>query len=416
MKNDYPDSVFNWKRILLALAALTGTAITFSWLLKSMDFFANVSDLPEFFAASWLACHGQGGSAYDLPRLSEIEHQVFPALGGRAIGFYLSPPALLFLMPLALVAPHMVQPLWFVFLLGALLCAFGLLVRFFSISKTQSLLLWTLIIIFGPTYESLRLGQLSPLILLSLVGAFCLFKRGRDALAAFCLSLLVIKPQLLIPYVVFLLAGGRSRAAVYLLGFVAFWLSASFILVGSNGFGAYFSVLKPVFQDPASAGKFLADSPTFLGQLLRLAHLDVSLIICLGIVFYILSLAAIFLIAHRFRQREDWLSVCVLCVAPLAVIGSPYLQDYDLMMLLPSITLFVRERLYAKRTPAFMLFVLILNVVLLMPYYSWLRYGWLLGGFPLNPFFVAVLVMSIAFSTSLKSLPSAPQPQTMPRA
>ena len=83
--------------------------------------------------------------------------------------------------------------------------------------KTKRWVAWALVFSFTPTLYALKLGQVSPLILLGLVGFLYFEQKARFVSAGTCLLLITLKPQLTYLVPVFVLFSGISKKRACLL-------------------------------------------------------------------------------------------------------------------------------------------------------------------------------------------------------
>lgn len=99
-------------------------------------------------------------------------------------------------------------------LVGALTC----LIRVLPASRAIQWGLIALACAYHPAHISLWLGQSSTVLLLGLCGAYTALKLRRELLAGVALSLLALKPQLLLPFIVLLLIQRRWKSLAALIG------------------------------------------------------------------------------------------------------------------------------------------------------------------------------------------------------
>ncbi len=348
-------------------------------------------DVPEFYCASSLLLSGNSVLIYNIEQLSRLEATTFPLLNGRTVGFFLPPPVLIFIWPLAFVPLQLVQPVWFGLCAVALCACFVQMKRLFNLTRVQLLYSWSVIITFGATYECLRLGQLGLFLLLAAITAMCFLKDKREGLAALCLSVFVIKPQLFIPQVIFLFACGRRRLCFLTALLSLVWILGSLAVVGIDCWSAYCNLVGRLGE----VSEFAFDNAcTICGQLLRMPGLDSRVAIAISSCIWLGAMVLLYRVGRAYRHREDWLNASILAVMPAATVTSLYLMDYDLVLLIPAFVLFVTQKLYGKLSPYITLPAVVSCVMLLLPFHFWLRYDYLLKGAVFNPFVLSLTVIA----------------------
>src|SRR5581483_6079084 len=125
----------------------------------------------------------RGALIYDLSAIGHYEQSLFPGMSLRTVGMYVPPFAVAWLVPLGLVAVAWVGPLWLAFLLATLVVSLILLKKCFHLTLWQIFLVWAVLAVFGPAYEALRIGQISPILLMALCLAIAGIQKDRPALA-----------------------------------------------------------------------------------------------------------------------------------------------------------------------------------------------------------------------------------------
>ena len=191
------------------------------WIEAIADFFGKRhpfwvrEDFTAFYAAGRLVNDGMASRMYDLSLVGWIEHlAAHGPVGGTGTLPYFNPPffALPF-APLAHLSLQQAYQVWTVFCVILLAANCVILWRLARPMATQ----WRIAVMAGyltlyPLLFGLRLGQFSLLLQLSVALAFVCLRDGRDRLAGVSLSLLLIKPELLLPFVAYLVVK-RNRGA-----------------------------------------------------------------------------------------------------------------------------------------------------------------------------------------------------------
>jgi len=347
-------------------------------------FRGKVSDFPEYYAASWLCLHGQGIDLYQLDRLGVVQHQLFPGLAREVVSFLLTPPAVLVLAPLSLLPPDLALVAWHLFMGVLLVFSVLILAKMFKLSRKAVLYTIAVVSVSGAVFECLKLGQIAPLLLLAYsVGLFC-ESSGRPVLSGLAYSLLLIKPQFLLPVLVASMAGKRYRCLTALVISVLFMMAVSLLLLGIAGWQKYFELTKAALARPELVATGI--NATLRGQLLRFWGSESLMVEPLFWLIWALSILLLYL-AFRGRRRER----AILLSMPVAFLLAPYAQSYDLILLLPSILCFVQSRLYRSLPVWIVLPYLVACTVLLLPFHSFYHYGYLLPGGSVNLAFFLVL-------------------------
>lgn len=341
---------------------------------------------------------GQGSSIYDLQSLLPEEAALFPLLGTRGIGLFIPPPAVTLLLPLGLIPASAVPYVWAGLLLTALTLALVLLARYFQLSAKSTLWLIACVCISGPAYESLRIGQLAPIMLLALTAALFCLRTGGLFPAALALSVLLLKPQELLPLLVFLLGCKQYRLLAWFCTIAAVYAGLAFVAVGTQGYAAYLDVA--LHAQNFNQWMQAELSPTVRGQLLRLTEAGSSLPTICGGAATLGCLAYAYLLGSRVRQYTDWLAAGLIAVMPLALVTCLHCHDYDLLLLVPSFLSLICHRLSGRLPGWLVLLSFVAMVPAVIPFYVYLHYQWLLGPGVLNPLFWSLLLYAV-FSACL---------------
>ena len=223
----------------LTVAFLAGGAGP--WTQAIADFFGKRDpfwvreDFTAFYAAGRLVNEGLASRVYDLPLVGWVEHvAAHGPVGGTGTLPYFNPPffALPF-APLAHLSLQQAYQVWTVCCLILLAANCVILWRLAHPLATQ----WRIAIVAGyltlyPLLFGLRLGQFSLLLQLSIALAFVCLRGGRDRLAGASLSLLLIKPELLLPFVVYVAVKRNRRAFETLIPITVAAVIVSVAMVG----------------------------------------------------------------------------------------------------------------------------------------------------------------------------------------
>jgi hypothetical protein len=254
----------------------------------------------------------------------ELQRQAVEGLaGGGNYQPFVSPPIAAWLaVPFAGVPFHTGVLLWTALLVAALVATWWLLAPGRGAEKLAHLVLAAG---FLPLAFAVSVGQLAPLIGLSVAAGFVLLRRGRPAMAGVVMVLVWLKPQDALLVVPGLLVAGRVRC------FVA-WLAASALLgvvtvlsLGPEGITAYIRVLRLAGQWDLMRRFALPGQPFWgpLGPAVSLVPVIVTLAVA--------------------RLRRHHLGLVMAAGLSGSLLVGPYLGLQDLYLLLPAAWLAWRE-------------------------------------------------------------------------
>jgi hypothetical protein len=257
----------------------------------------DLQDFVEYWAAGRLNAVGE--NPYDRSILHQCERTVSPHLT-EAIMMWNPPWTLSIAMPFGLLPVTLAHWLWLLF--QALLIAGSVLWiwRRYGGPVDRRWVALAIAAGFAPTWFVLNMGQISPLILLGVIGFLHFQERRQDALAGASLVLAGLKPHLLVPFaaavLLWVLYNRRWRV---LLGAAIAVIALSIGPLVSNPavFAEYWQALG---QTPPQML-----SPTF-GSLLRL--LFGPQYFRLQFVPMLLGLGWLLVRWYQNRQRWDWIA------------------------------------------------------------------------------------------------------------
>jgi len=305
------------------------------------------ADFRAFYGAGLFVRTGRADLLYDIPAQLAFQEQ---ALGGAGeVSIWLSPPFVAwFFVPLSLLSFPIALVVQVMTSLAAAAVALFLLRRELGRPSTREMA-WAAVAYY-PTLQSLSEGQLSAVSLLVFTEFFVLLRRGHDARAGVVLGCLAYKPQLAVGLAAALVGARRFRAlasalAVALLFYAFCWATLpgptrdyirrapelDAVLRGggypSAGLHSLFQVSTLLFD------AFSHRAATVLGVALTAAAL--------------VALVALW-------RREPWKASSanwdrrMAATLALAVVASPHLFGYDLMLLL--LPFFIVWHLYPSGT------------------------------------------------------------------
>ncbi|MBI4534186.1 MAG: DUF2029 domain-containing protein [Candidatus Melainabacteria bacterium] len=371
--------------VIPILFALLAPILPLVLVLSSQAWFGKISDLPEYYAASRMMLEGQGALIYKLDNLGAVQHMLYPSMAERIVGLYIPPIALPWLLPLGWLEPAIAPIVWMLVQIVAVAASLLILRKIFALSSKAVLWLWAVLSISGPLYESLRIGQLAPLLLLGFSLAIMALKNNRPFLGSLALSALLLKPQELAPFLVYLVGARRYKVISYLIVLTVGLCGASLLLIGVDGYKNYLDLLSSSVANTLWMQSEL--SATVRGQLLRFFPEQKVLVTQISSVILVGVLALIFCLGRRESCKVRWLEVGLATAFPLGLITSLHCHDYDLLLLAPSIVALVKGGLVKNPHPWLACVGLAGTTLFLLPLYVVIHYQYLLQGGLINPLF-----------------------------
>jgi hypothetical protein len=171
-----------------------------------------LDDFAEYWAAGRL--NAAGRNPYDRTAMLHEQRQIGWQQADPVM-MYNPPWTLALAMPMGAMAFHAARSIWLpVQLFITLWCASTLWILYGG-DRAHLLRACGLALLWMPTLIALRMGQLSPLILLGLVGFLWALSRGREVAAGVFFSLTAVKPQLValvwVPFALWTIADRRWR-------------------------------------------------------------------------------------------------------------------------------------------------------------------------------------------------------------
>ena len=228
-------------RIALLLVVAFLAAGVWPWKEGGADFLGRrdpywiSEDFAAFYSAGTMVTAGVGAKLYDVNAVGHVEHAVAGhPVGGSGVLPYFNPPffALVF-APLAHVSLARAYQLWTLANLALLALNCWLLWRIAEALPRH----WRIVVIAGyltlyPVTYGIRLGQFSLLLQASWAAGYLALRQRRERLAGAAFSVLLIKPELLVPLAAVLLWKRRFQVFATLVPIVAASLAASVAVVG----------------------------------------------------------------------------------------------------------------------------------------------------------------------------------------
>ena len=334
------------KGLIIFLLAIQAT---FCWMARARSMGGEV-DLRAFYAAGVTVRDGNAHRLYDADLETSTQQRLF-ANKGRTLPFLYPAFAVVPFAGLSLL-PYRLAFLAFLF--GNLICVFfsaRLLVPPLSESGISRGWLFLLFLGFFPMSIALMQGQISCVLLLIFAGSYKLAQDGRLFLSGLCLSLALVKFQIVVPVALIYLAGRQFRLLYGFCSGAGVLAGASLLLTGTAGTRAYFERLHGVsstmLTDHAAAqvryGMLPTGEPNLHGLIAWLAGpTTVALVLTAACSVGVILLAL----------RAD----PAISALPAGLLVSYHLQPYELILvLLPITILFLKQRGAYEKHPLHLL-------------------------------------------------------------
>jgi len=379
----------------ISAAAFATMAVGFMIFLIVMAWpaFAKISDLPEFYAAGRMVLSGNGAQVYDIAQQRAAQHALFPGMEDRVIGFFVNPFALPMIVPIGWVPVDAVRYVWKALLSIALGLSIWLIKRIFELDFRGTLWLIAVMLCSGAAYEAMRIDQVSSFMLCGFCFALWALKEERPVLAALGMSVVLLKPQELLPMLLFMLGARKYKPLICLCVLSAILALIGYCELGTAGMIGY----KDLISSTATSAQYLQTnlSPTLRGQLFLLFPNMKAVGTAISSGVFVVSLGFIYYCGRYFSGSHKWLQAALLCSMPLGFAASPYFFDYDLLMLVPSLVVLMKEPLQEKIPQWALLLGMLGSLLFTVPFAVQIHYEYLLKGGTVNPFFWMLLLFSI---------------------
>jgi hypothetical protein len=378
---------------LAVVSAVVGVGTLSFFVVLFRGAFSAVSDLSQFMAGAHLIANGEGAQVYVISKLFATEQSLFPYPARGGVGLFVPPCGLPWLMPLALLPSGIAPDVWKLFLIACLVLSIFVLRRAFKLNFTATCWLTAFICFSGSTYEALRIDQVSAPMFLGYCSAIWATKAKRPYLAALALSVFLLKPQQIVPFILLLIGAKQYKTVLGFAGITAALSVIGLALVGVEGFHNYSTLIGSCIEDNRYMVPII--SCTLRGQLYRIfsQHHDVINMVTLAICC--LSYIWYFVIARRLSQSQHWLDYGLVVIMPMGVALSPYCLSYDLLPLVPSL-LILMTQFEAILPPLAILLGMILTMTFVIPFSILIHQNCILTGQVFNPQFAVLFIFGIA--------------------
>jgi hypothetical protein len=369
------------------------------------DSIYTVSDFFYYYTEASVICAGHAKDLYNLDYFRKQTESLFPPFAKTSGYLIMGEPPLstVFIAPIAMIPVQYAYRVWQCILLVCLSISLALWTDILGFTNRQTLWATVAVALSGPVWEVIRVSKPAAIVWLAwTLSVWCLRKK-QFLKAGIILLPWTIKPQQIMPFLS-LMTGARQWKFV---GYVVLTTLALFLILlpifGLETYADWLKALRISADHPELTGPFL--HPTLRGQLLRLLGMDrqtvAQVITPIVISAYLGALLLLAILGNAFRQRRNLIPLTVACM-PLGIVTSPYCQNYDLILLIPSVFAFFKLGALAWLPKSIrvgcLTLVIACLVVFELPFYTIIHYTYLEHGLlVVNPFFVSLSLLSAIF-------------------
>ncbi len=358
---------------LIAVSAVIGLVIL---LWSARGAFGNFTDFPEYYAAGKSILAGNGAAVYDLNEAARMQQELFPVLGKRFIPVYLPPQSLVLLAPIALFGLPLAFYIWKILLIACFAGSVVFLVRTFSLDYKKTCYLVAGLVLSHASFEILRIDQIGSMLLFALSGVLYFLQKNKDIKAGLFLSFMIVKPQFILPFLVYLVGLRRWRPVLVFLLAGVILTALAYLLMGGAGFTNYFAHLLA----PGSSALMQPElMPTFRGQLLRICPEMSKEILYISMAIFIAVCVCSWFCGADNRKNPKAILWAFLVTLPLSLITAIYCHSYDLILLAPTMIIIFTDAVLPF-SQIFKLMMIIGGLVFMIPLAIYIHYFYLLPG------------------------------------
>jgi hypothetical protein len=343
------------------------------------------ADFPSFWAASRLALHGAPAKVYDLAAHAAAERSAFGGANVPYSAFFYPPTYLLICLPLGLLPYLAALAAW----LGATGYAGWRVVRAWLGAPLRR---WALpMLAFPAVLSTVGHGQ-NAFLTTALFGAAILMWDRRPLLAGVCFGLLTIKPQLGLMIPLALIVSGRWRAVASACATALGLALAALAVFGLQTWRGWLAV-SPLARRALDEDWVGSEKMQSAFAAVRLLHGALGL--AYGVQAAVALAAAVILVQAMRRRAPDPLAPDALAqgatLVTASLLASPFMLDYDLMLLALPLAWLAREQAKGGALPWEKT---VMFAAFLLPLVSRLVAGRL--GLPLGPPVLFALLVIVA--------------------
>jgi alpha-1,2-mannosyltransferase len=336
---------------LSVVLAIVGAGLWARLIAHVVDYWDGVSldrreDFVAFYAAASMVRDGVGWAIYRPEAVATVEELALGRPAGRVEGLaFMNPPFVAgVLQPLALLPYGVAQAVWFAASALIVAACIALLWPELRAMRGRWAFAFAIAAIASfPVFMSLLYGQLSPLVLLAMVVSHRLAARGHPLWAGVALAGALVKPQLAVVPVVYLIVTGRWRP---LAGFgvgAAALAALSLAIAGPRAFVGYPSFVLGSLRWREEFGVNRLDMYGWHGFFIRHLPEDfadlrmpLTLLLCLA------TLVVAMVVWRRRRDEGAWAPAFATGAATVLV--SPHIHTHDLLVLMLPAALVAAQR------------------------------------------------------------------------
>jgi hypothetical protein len=218
-------------------------------------------------------------------------------------------------------------------------------------------------------------------------------KMDRPYLAGIALSGLIVKPQELLPFLIFLLGAKCYKPVVTLVAIGVVFMGLGYLFVGAAGFAHYNALMQSTINDLTYLVSDI--SCTLRGQLYRYFPGQRVLMHYISTAVLGVGLLLIYLLGRKSGKQSRWLELGLVGAMPLGIVSSLYCYYYDLLLLVPSVLLLM-STFEAELPPIGILALITGGLAFMLPFSIFIHFDWLMKGHKSNPHFFLLLLMAVS--------------------
>lgn len=327
---------------------LMAMVVLYGWLFWSVrgKVLSGYADFTAFYTAGKLVRQGQGSRLYDLHEQWRVQQEFAKEIAIRQGPLpYLRLPfeALLF-VPFTFLPYSSAYVVWLLLNLGVVIAIALFLPR--QLGPLHEFPAWLPVLValaFAPVFLTLLQGQDSIVLLLFYTLAFVAVRSDADFRAGCWLGLGLIKPHLVLPFVVIAFLRGRHKVAAGFLSVAVVLLLVSVGLVGWSGFLRYPAYLWELEQHTERGLVLPRDNPNLRGLVEGFGSGLAPALVITGVIA-ILSAVLVVWVGVRNKNMTGRVADLIFCQAVIvSVLVSYHAFAYDLSLLLLPIFLLASQ-------------------------------------------------------------------------
>lgn len=214
------------RSILFLLIIVIGLAV-----LSQQTSFFKVDDFVGFWSTGKVI--NNGGNPYNPAELLKV--QISANLPGKLQFVWNPPTTLILFIPLAMLNYQIGRMIWYLFSVGLLVASAALIWKLYGGKHKMLWFAILLCLLFGPSLQVLKIGQIGPVLLLGIIGFLYYDNERRGLIAGGFASIVIIKPHIFYLFgIALLLWIFQKRKWDYLAGLIlAILLSISIPLIAN---------------------------------------------------------------------------------------------------------------------------------------------------------------------------------------